>query len=239
MLSRPSSVSCYRVSGPENAGALTFTLAFETAQFKKHLVKLYRDTYISPPPSAVAGMVGAILGVRRNHLREFACKRGLLTGAALLEYEGVINETMIVVKMKGWGRYIRSPKRNVLLYRPKYKIAVASLDTEIIDELEGRIEHLDFEFELFGGNDYNFVSYVGEVREGKLVRTLQGQGYCRLSDLEGVEGSGTLHLDFVNEESVEKYVFGQGVTLRLREEALAVDDGERRILVHESWKFLK
>ncbi len=238
-LSRLSPVSCYKVDRPEDAGALTFTLAFETAQFKKHPVKLYRDTYISPPPSAVAGMVGAILGVRRGYLREFACERGLLTGAVLLDYEGVVNETMTVVKMKDWRQYIRSPKRSVLLYRPRYRIAVASPDVKTVDELERRLKHLDFEFELFGGNDYNFASYVGEVRKGKLVRTKRGHGYCRLSDLDGVEGNGTLHLDDLNEENLEKYAFGQGVTLRLKEEALAVDDGEHRILVHESWKFLR
>ncbi len=239
-LSRLSPISCYRVEDRlEEVGALSFTLAFETAQFKKHLVKLYRDTYISPPPSAVAGMVGAILGVRRGYLREFACERGLLTGAALLEYEGIVNETMTVVKMKDWRHYIRSPKRNVLLYRPRYRIAVASPHMETVDELERRIRELNFEFELFGGNDYNFASYVGDVRRGRLVRTKSGHGYCRLSDLEGIEGSGTVHLDDLNEENLEKYAFGHGVTLKLKGEALAVDDGEYRILVHESWKFLR
>ena len=239
-LSRLSPVSCYKVGERlDEAGALTFTLTFETAQFKKHVVKLYRDTYISPPPSAVAGMVGAILGVRRRDLREFACEKGLLTGATLLEYEGLVSETMTVVKMKEWRQYIRSPKRNVLLYRPTYKMAVASPDPSVVGEIEGRLRDLNFEFEIFGGNDYNFVSQIGEVRRAKLIATRRGYGYCRLSDLEGMEGSGTLHLDDINEERLEKYAFGQGVVLKLREDALAVDDGEHAILVHESWKYLR
>lgn len=225
----------------EEAGALTFRVSFETAQFKKHLIKLYRDTYIAPPPSAVLGMVGAILGVRRWELREFSCEKGILAGAALLSHLGTINETMTVVKMKNWNEYIRTPKRSVLLYRPEYKIAVASPDPELMERLEGRLSRLDFEFELFGGNDYNFVSWVGDVRRARIVRTREGYGYCRLSDLEGVEGSGTLHIDEINEgeSGIVKYAFGQGIRLKLRSEVLAVEDGQHSILVHESWRFLR
>ncbi|MGC8910415.1 MAG: CRISPR-associated protein Cas5, partial [Fervidicoccaceae archaeon] len=138
-----------------DASALTFRLSFETAQFKKHLIKLYRDTYIAPLPSAILGIVGAIVGVRRRELKEFACKKGILAGAVLLTYEGTVNETMTVVKMKNWREYIRTPKRSVLLYRPEYKVAVASSSQKLMKELEERISRLDFEFEIFGGNDYN------------------------------------------------------------------------------------
>lgn len=75
------------------------------------------------------------MGVRRGYLREFTCERGLLTGAVLLDYEGVVNEAMTVVKMKDWRQYIRSPKRSVLLYRPRYRIAVTSPDVKTVDEL--------------------------------------------------------------------------------------------------------
>ncbi len=240
-MSRLSPISCYEVGDErlEDAGALTFKVSFETAQFKKHLIKLYRDTYIAPPPSAVLGMVGAIMGVKRRELKEFACEKGILTGATLLGYEGTVNETMTVVKMKGWSKYIRTPKRNVLLYKPEYKIAVASPDPDLIKELEERLSNLDFEFEIFGGNDYNFASWIGDVKRAKLVKTKEGHGYCRLTDLEGMDGSGTLHIDEVNESEVMKYAFGQGVILKLRREALAVDDGEHSILVHESWNFLR
>ncbi|MEM2490524.1 MAG: CRISPR-associated protein Cas5 [Candidatus Korarchaeum sp.] len=237
-LSRLLPITCYE-AGLGESGALTFELAFETAQFKKHVIKLYRDTYISPLPSSIAGLVGAMLGIRRSHLRDFACEKGLLTGAALLGYEGIVSETMTVVKMKEWGRYIRTPKRSVLLYKPLYKVAVASPDLDLMRDLERRLRKLDFEFEIFGGNDYNFFSNLGSVREGKLVKTREGIGYFRLSDLEGWEGNGTLHIDEVNEEGLVKYAFGQGVVLRLREESMAVDDGQDRVLVHGSWRFLR
>ena len=48
--------------------ALTFIIQFQTAQFKKHLLKLFRGTYLIPPPSVVAGVFGAILGVDRLSL---------------------------------------------------------------------------------------------------------------------------------------------------------------------------
>lgn len=239
MLSKLLQATCYEVSDPSEAKALTFMISFETAQFKKHLIKLYRDTYLSPLPSTVLGMLGAVMGVRRGHLREFACEKGLLTGAALMSYEGIVSETMTVVKMKGWREYIRTPKMSVLLYKPIYKVAVASPDRELIEEFKDRLLRLDFEFELFGGNDYNFLSWIGEMREAELVRAKQGIGYCRLTDLDGFEGSGTLHIDEVKEAKVFRYAFSQGVTLKLKNDALAVQDGQHTVFVHESWKFVR
>jgi len=211
---------------------------FETAQFMKHLSKLYRDTYITPLPSSVAGIVGAILGIERCKLRDFACEKGLLAGSAILGYEGTVDETMTVVKLKGWKEFIRAPKRNILLYKPRYKMAIASPDAEVVGELEDRLRRLSFEYEVFGGSDYNFVAEVGEPQRARLTLARAGHGYCRVESLEGIEGSGTVHLDQVNEAGLSRYAFGYRVTLKLKREALAVDDGEHVIFVHRSWIFL-
>jgi CRISPR-associated Cas5-like protein len=85
---------------PEEFGALTFDISFETAQFRKHLLKMYRDTYLMPLPSTIAGMVGAIFGIRRRALKGFVSERKILAGVAMLGFEGLINEMAILLKMK-------------------------------------------------------------------------------------------------------------------------------------------
>lgn len=222
----------------EKFSALTFRVSFETAQFRKHLIKLYRDTYLMPLPSAVVGIVGAVLGERRASLRDFACERELLAGSMMLGYEGTVSETMTVIKMKGWREVIRTPKRNVMLFKPSYKVAVASSSVELMGELERRLRNMDFEFDVFGGNDYNFLSYLGDVRRARLTRASAGYGYSRLSDLKGIEGSGLIQVDEVNDGAITKYAFGYGAKL-LVSRGLAVDDGEHPILVHSAWRFLR
>jgi len=239
-LSTLLSAFCYQPNeiAVERFSALTFRISFETAQFKKHLIKLYRDTYLMPLPSTVAGIAGAILGIKKSVLKEFACNKELLAGSTMLSYEGMINETMTVMKMKGWREFIRTPKRNVILFRPSYKLALASSDAELIKELERRIRDLDFEFDLFGGNDYNFVSYIGDVKKAKLARTESGYGFFKLSDLRGIEGNGLLQVDEVNDGAATKYAFGYGVKLLVKE-SLAVQDDEHKILVHWTWRFIR
>ena len=240
-LSKLSPIFCYEPAEikPERYGALTFKISFETAQFRKHIVKLYRDTYLMPLPSTVAGIVGAMLGVDRSQLRDFTCEKELMTGSMLLSYEGTVSETMTVIKMKEWKReIIRTPKRNVMLFRPSYKLAVASSDRKLIGELKRRIEHLDFEFDPFGGNDYNFVSHVGEVREAALSLADSGYGCSKLSEVIGVEGDGLIHLDDVNDGVITKYAFSYGAKLLVRR-SLVVQDEEHSIFVHSSWKFLR
>ncbi len=225
--------TCYAL----NEGAAIFQVRFETAQFRKHLTKLYRDTYLIPLPSSVLGFIGAVLGVDRRNLQDFSCKNGVMTGAAMLGYEGLISETMTVVKMKDWRSFIRTPKRSVLLYRPSYLFAVSST-REVVDELIHRLQKMDFQYEVFGGNDYNFLMDVGEVRRAKYVEADSGTGYCRLSEVQGWKGKGELRVDEVNDGEVSKYAFSYNLTLKTVRRP-AVTDGSVTIFVHESWRFLR
>lgn len=224
---------------PEEFGALTFDISFETAQFRKHLLKMYRDTYMMPLPSTIAGMVGAIFGIRRRALKGFVSERKILAGVAMLGFEGLINEMAILLKMKEWRELIRTPVKNVILFRPKYRIAVASKDDSFLGELKERLVKLDFEFEIYGGNDYNFVSWIGKPREARLSLSSEGEGICKLDDLESIEGSGTLYMDDVNDGEVSRYAFGLDISIRTMRPLPVVEDGEHKIFVHDPSKFLR
>jgi CRISPR-associated protein Cas5 subtype I-B len=232
-------ISCYQPGDPKEFEALTFDISFETAQFRKHLLKMYRDTYMIPLPSTVVGIIGAICGVKREFLKSFVSERRILTGATILGFEGLINEVATLIKMKDWREIIRTPVMSVILFRPNYRLAIASRDGSFIGELRDRLVHLDFEFDIYGGNDYNFVSCIGQPKDAKLSLSEEGEGICRLDDLKSIKGKGTLYLDDVNDGKVSRYAFSLGTSIKTKQPLPIVDDGERRIFVHDPSKFLR
>jgi len=188
--------------------ALTFVIGFQTAQFKVHVQKLSRRTYLIPPPSAVAGIFGAILGVPRKELKNYCRKQKLLVGAELRSLEGYYTTISRIFKFdrdeKGIKRllekWLRKPmdvriykdivglmplKESEELFRPEYKFAIAAED-EVIDEGLRRIRELNFEYDIFGGNDYHFVHYIGDAREARLIRSKEGTGYCPAKDVYSI-----------------------------------------------------
>jgi len=193
--------------------SLTFIIRFQTAQFKLHFQKLARRTYLIPPPSAVAGIFGAILGVSRSDLKRFCKEQNILTGAELRNLEGYYvtlsrilkfdrDDKSVIKLLKEW--LLREPKgkrtlsdvyRDILglyplkeseeLFKPEYKFAIAGRD-QIIKEGLRRIRDLDFKYDIFGGNDYHFVDYIGDACEAFLIKSREGRGYCPVEDVQGI-----------------------------------------------------
>ncbi|GEM_PF-2049706 len=259
--------------------AITFTVRFITAQFKEHTQKLVRRTYLIPPPSTVAGFFGAILGLPLKELRKKSDM--LLAGAELLSFKGrlislsrmfKIDRSIAGLKklLDEYRKLAELPRRKRVevmkdiqglltikeseeLYMPEYKFAIASSDEILIDEGFRRIKSLDFEYEVFGGNDYHFVDFIGNVKFAKVVKTTRGRGYCRRIDLDRVEASSfSIVLDinsasrqpivmpviFNEAGSFVEFVQIYGADIITRRSLLAVDDGESRIFVYNVKPFL-
>jgi len=234
--------------------ALTFKISFFTAQFRKHYVKLYRDTYLIPLPSTVAGIIGAILGIKRKKLVDFAKKVNLYCGAELLSYEGYINEYVRIFKFSKTKKEkilmdLKNPKeakkiqpvyKSISLYEPKYKLAIAMSDLEIYRDLLRRIRELDFTYDIFGGNDYNFVRNIWDTKEATFMKSAQGRGYCPqrfFKDLS--QGDHILVVnDMVLSKVKEKYILVYGGDIILNREIECVDDRESKILVYLASNFL-
>jgi len=187
--------------------ALTFVVRFTTAQFKDHMHKLVRRTYLLPPPSAVAGFIGAILGLSREELYKISNR--LFAGSMLRSLEGIIVSLARIYKL---GEdiyrilkmyYSDDPSerkegyediQNVMpieeseeLYRPEYKYAIASEDEKLIETLLEKLKNFDFEYDVFGGNDYHFVEYIGEVKPAVIEKSKEGYGYCPREYFEKVD----------------------------------------------------
>ena len=171
-----------KVSKGVSLKALTFRIRFFTAQFKDHLSKLVRRTYFIPPPSAVAGIFGAILGLSRRDLMS----QEIMAGAELRSIQGKIVNIARLLKFKGF-QPIPTVKESEELYMPEYKFAIASAQESLIYEGFKRLKDLDFEYDIFGGNDYHFVDFIGEPKLADVLKSREGYGYCPQEDFERIE----------------------------------------------------
>ncbi|MEM4889652.1 MAG: CRISPR-associated protein Cas5, partial [Thermosphaera sp.] len=189
---------------------MTFIVRFSTAQFKDHMQKMTRRTYLIPPPSAVAGLFGAILGLKERELYEVSGE--MLAGAELRFLGGRTVTSTRIFKIdrspseliKLLRRYysgerskeiikdiqgLLTIKESEELYAPEYKFAIASSNEALIKEGLRRLREYDFEYDIVGGNDYHFVEFIGNPKPARLEESLEGYGYCRCEDFERVEAS--------------------------------------------------
>jgi len=252
--------------------ALTFIIRFQTAQFKVHFQKLTRRTYLIPPPSAVAGIFCGILGVPRNELKDYCEAQKILVGAELRRLEGFYttisrifkfdrDERGLVRLLNKWSKTPRDGrvykdivglmpiKESEELFRPEYKIAIAAND-EVISEGLRRLRNLDFEYEVFGGNDYHFVDYIGDPNEARYVKSKEGSGYCPAEDLQSIKSQefrvviNCKHLSRTNAQlpivmfspvgpEMRCFVFAYGARLVTKSERSAVKDEDSTIFVYD------
>lgn len=236
-----------------------------------------------PPPSAVTGLFGAILGVPRNKLREFSREQNVLAGAELRGLGGYYTTVSRIFKFDRSASEVRSLLKEFLtrkpkgkrkledvykdvvgllplkegeeLFEPEYKLAIAAKD-EVVKEGLRRVRGLDFEYEIFGGNDYHFVEYVGDVREASLIKSEKGSGYCPVSEMGGIEarsytivnnaalslGRGIPRFPIVifapMGPEMETFAFVFGANIIAAREMSVVSDGESTIFVYNPTKYL-
>ncbi len=255
--------------------ALTFIVRFLTAQYKDHMQKMTRRTYLIPPPSAIAGMFGALLGLKREELHEISGE--MLAGAELKFLGGRAITSARIIKIDHplsglislLRRYYNGERSKDLikdiqglftlkeseeLYMPEYKFAIASSSETLIEEGLRRLKEYDFEYDVFGGNDYHIVEFIGEPKRAELEKSSEGYGYCRREDFGRIEAESfnvvwsakTLRgestpivmpvkfLANVKEEFIQVY----GAKILLKKEQDVVNDGESKIFVHKIKPFL-
>jgi len=260
--------------------ALTFRVRFFTAQFKIHTQKLTRRSYLIPPPSAVTGFFGAVLGLPREVL--YYKSDNILAGAELLRFEGravslsrifkidrsaeslsrLLSDYYKLLELSEKKRKevikdiqgLLTIKEDEMLYMPEYKFAVASTDDMLIERGFKKLKNLDFEYDVFGGNDYHFVEYIGDVKLAKVIKTTSGRGYCRCSDLDHIEANEftiiknvtsaiayrplVIPAPFHENGTYEDYVQVYGADIVTRRALDAVDDGESKIFVYKVRPFI-
>lgn len=220
---------------------ITFKIHFFSAHFKLHKVKRFKDTYIIPLPSSIAGMIGSIFGVEREHFKEWTRENNLYCGAKLLDYKGVNPEYSILWKFDNFEDVIRSPDYIRILVEPVYIIGVAG-KKNLVEELFERLKTLNFEAPIFGGNDYHFVKYIGDVKMGELVKSNKGEGYLsrdlvrNIYNFNGV--SAQIYVAYVRASIRKDFVFVYNGYIESSEPVDIVEDGANKIFVHPAWDFI-
>lgn len=248
----------------------TFIVRFTTAQFKEHTQKLVRRTYLIPPPSAITGFIGAILGLKRNELAKLS--EEMWAGAELKSLEGQLITLARIYKLKRGVegiikqfyvnrgkvheevREILTIKEEQALFRPTYKFAFASSRESLINEAISRLKNLDFEYDVFGGNDYHFVEYIGDVKTASVEASREGSGYCPREYFENIKAySYSVVPDFSKLKQLKtplivpatfladtraEYIQVFGAEIITSKELLVVNDGDSKVFVYKVKPFL-
>ncbi len=207
-----------------------------------------------PLPSTIAGLIGAILGIRRKFLIEFVKQKDMHCGAELIGFDGYISEYVRFFKFPKKRKseilkLLEDPKKrkelmpvykSLSLFQPKYRIAIAVNDEDLRDELMYRLRNFEFVYDVYGGNDYNFVDRIWAIKKAKILTSDRGRGYCSIDDFKSVEpdGKAIISSDVVLANVKKKFVFVCYGEIILKNKLLVVQDDESRVIVHKASPFL-
>ncbi|MEM2260645.1 MAG: CRISPR-associated protein Cas5 [Candidatus Aenigmatarchaeota archaeon] len=142
---------------------LLIEITFSEALFKTHYTKGFRQTYPIPLPTTVAGIFGALLGIRREEIKEKF--KNCLFGAKLLAYKGIYPEITTYIQYK--GRPIRGVATSIIINNPTYLIALATID-DIIETFYNKLNSGIKYFPYGGQNDF----FTEEIKLLKGIRNV-------------------------------------------------------------------
>ena len=220
--------------------AFLFSISFSTAHFKLHTSKRFRDSYMIPLPSTLAGILGAIAGIKRRNLPTWS--EDIFVGAKLVDYKGEFFELAKLWKFKGWNLPISTIERIKVLINPKYVVGVASPNKEKIEDLYYRLQNRHFEFIPYGGNDYHLVEDIGDVTWAKHIKAKEGEGYAPRSLINTVKqidsSSVVLRTAYVRASRREYFVFVWRGIIVTKTELDVVHNGNHRIFVYKAKDFI-
>ena len=162
----------------------TFLISFFTAHFKRHETKKFRSTYIIPPPTAIWGIIGAMFGIEREKLNEFAQEHHLTVGAELCELKGLATEKATLMS---WDdtKFIRTIEDFEFLIEPKYRIGVYA-EVEFIEKLKEKIEKRTFKFDIYGGISDCFLKDIENEHAATFMKGTVARGMIPVDIMDGL-----------------------------------------------------
>jgi len=170
--------------------AHTFLISFFTAHFKRHETKKFRSSYFLPPPTVIWGIIGAIFGIEREQLSEFARKNNLIVGAELCDFKGLATEKATLMPWDdgnndGNKMFIRTIEDFEFLIEPHYRIGICAKE-ELIKELKERIEKKNFKFDIYGGISDCFLKDIKNENKAEFIEKTEVKGMIPVDLYEGV-----------------------------------------------------
>jgi CRISPR-associated Cas5-like protein len=162
--------------------ALVLKITFSEALFKTHYTKGFRQTYPIPLPVSVAGIFGALLGIKRGELIEHF--RDYMFGAKLLKHKGVCPETTTYIQYKG-GKRIRGVAISIIQNNPSFAIALVNTQ-EKVKEIYNKIKN-GIVFLPYGGQNDFFTEDIEIIGIKDAEETLIVENYAPQDLVEKIE----------------------------------------------------
>jgi CRISPR-associated protein Cas5 subtype I-B len=134
---------------------IVIEFSFSEALFKTHYTKGFRQTYPIPLPTSVAGIFGALLGIRREEVIERF--KDYLFGAKLLSYKGMYQENTSYIQYK--GKPIRGVATTIIINNPSYLIALIAKDNEV-EKIYKKMKEDGITYFPYGGQNDFFVEEI-------------------------------------------------------------------------------
>lgn len=166
--------------------AHTFLISFFTAHFKRHETKKFRSSYFLPPPTVIWGIVGAIFGVEREELCDFAKDNNLTVGAELCDFRGLASEKATLMAWDEENKmFIRTVEDFEFLIEPHFRIGIYAKD-ELIMELKRRIKRRDFKFDIYGGISDCFLKDIKNENNARFMKKAEARGMIPVDIIAGL-----------------------------------------------------
>jgi CRISPR-associated Cas5-like protein len=200
--------------------ALLVEISFSEAFFKVHYTRGFRLTYPIPLPTSVAGIFGALLGIKREELRK-ECN-GMFFGAKMVKYGSIVSENARFVQYKSKGPE-KGASQLTIINNPTFLIAAASNEEKIM-MIEKEIKEC-IKFLPYGGQNDFFpldwkVKGCDEVEESDEITNYAPRDWVITPNLESGSEIQILPVRHNLSEDLNFYFIING-KLKLRERILA------------------
>jgi CRISPR-associated protein Cas5 subtype I-B len=166
-------------------GVHTFLVSFFASHFKRHETKKFRSSYILPPPTAIWGIIGAIFGIDREKLSNFAKENNLIVGAEVCDFKGWATEKVTLATWdSGEKAFATSVEDFEFLVEPTFRVGVCAKD-ELIEEIKQRITRRDFGFDIYGGISDCFMKDIKNENDAEFVKKDKVKGMIPVNLFRG------------------------------------------------------
>ena len=163
-----------------------FSISFFTAHFKRHETKKFRSSYFLPPPTVIWGIIGAIFGVERGKLEEFAEENNLIVGAELCDFKGLTTEkATLMSQVKQTKKFEITVEDFEFLIEPHYRIGVYA-EESLIEELKRKIEKKEFEYDIYGGISECFLKDIKNEEKAEFREKTEVKGMIPANMTTGI-----------------------------------------------------
>lgn len=164
----------------------TFLISFFTAHFKRHETKKFRSSYILPPPTVIWGFIGAMFGVEREELNNFAKENNFAVGAELYDFKGLATEKATLMPWDKSNKvFIRTIEDFEFLIEPSFRVGIYAKN-ELIEGLKDRIEKRNFDFDIYGGISDCFLKDIKNEKDAKIVKKTDLRGMIPVNFTNGL-----------------------------------------------------